>query len=657
MTDSSQNPLAGLWKPTHLERLCYGPDSVKKHLLECLPKDTSKAFIITGSSLASKTDLIKQVEELLGDKHAGTFSKIGQHAPVEQLDEATELVKKDASIDTIISIEQTGSFLHHVTIPTTLSAAECTIIAGYTDKSGLKTGVADAKLAPQAVIYDSKFALHTPPWLWMSTGMRAMDHAMELMYYPQSTEMPCRIMALNAASDLFKYLPKYKENPQDEDAITRLQLAAFASLGFLGLNLKGGLGLSHVLGYALGSPYQIPHGITSCMTLGHVIKLKAQNSAEDAESIARMAPFIGLTKSGDDKKDAIAVGDAILQLVDSLGLKTTLTEKGVGKDQVHTVTKTATGKESGELYDQVKELVENLKISIASFTSTGDAHADEQCRTTTAKALEGTLGSITAMSLEDTTNNYHTPPPQGRPQWYSPEERERQNKSLVKAAIEGQLPRVLYLLRLGADVDYVDPESDWFTALDGATVQQRMEVVNALIAAGADVNAMTYGKLTRTPALCLAAATGNVDISEALIDAGADLDASDGGLFGTYPLKEAIFSRHSRVVKLLVTAGADIKKTDVIGRNALHWAAENGMEEVVEILLASGADPNKQTHSGETALGIAASRDGSQYQGIRNMLIRAGATPDIRYDRQGSVTQGKPAAINDVCGLTEYDFF
>jgi alcohol dehydrogenase class IV len=167
-------------------------------------------------------------------------------------------------------------------------------------------------------------------------------------------------MALNAAGDLFKCLPKYKENPKDEDVISRLQLASFASLGFLGLNLKGGLGLSHVLGYALGSPYQIPHGITSCMTLGHVVKLKAQNSSEDAEQIARMAPFAGVAKSGDDKKDAVAVGDAILALVESLGLKTTLSEKGVGKDQVHTITKTATGKESGDLYEQVKQLVENL---------------------------------------------------------------------------------------------------------------------------------------------------------------------------------------------------------------------------------------------------------------------------------------------------------
>jgi alcohol dehydrogenase class IV len=377
MTESTQHPLSGLWKPTHLDRLYYGPESVKKHLTECLPKDTSKAFIITGSSLATKTQLIKQVEELLGNKHAGTFSKIGQHAPIEQLDEATELVKKDSSIDTIISVgggspidsskaishrvhEKTGNFLYHITIPTTLSAAECTLMAGYTDKTGLKTGVAHPKLAPQAVLYDSSFALETPPWLFLSTGMRAMDHAMELMYHPTSTEMPCRMLAMSAASDLFKYLPKYKQNPKDEDAITRLQLAAFASLGFLGLNVKGGLGLSHTLGYAMGSPYQIPHGITSCMSLGHVIKLKAGNSKDDAAQIARMAPFIGLRKSGDDVKDATAVGDAVLQLVQDLGLKTTLTEKGVGKDQLHVIAKTATGKEEGDAYEQVKNLVAGL---------------------------------------------------------------------------------------------------------------------------------------------------------------------------------------------------------------------------------------------------------------------------------------------------------
>lgn len=378
MTDSSQHPLAGLWKPTQLQRLHYGPNSVKEHLLSCLPTESSKAFIITGSSLASKTPLIKQVEQQLGQRHAGTFSKIGQHAPVAQLDEATKLVLDDDSIDTIISIgggspidsakaisyrlneKKKGKFLHHITIPTTLSAAECTMMAGYTNPDGMKTGVSGPELVPHVIIYDSKFALETPPKLWMSTGLRAMDHAIELMYHPTSTEMPCRKLALTAAGDLYTYLPKYKENPKDEDTITRLQLASYGSLGFIGLNIKGGLGLSHTLGYALGSPYSIPHGITSCLTLGHVVKLKAESSADDAEQIARVAPLFGLNKSGDNKKDAVAVGDAILSLVERLGLKTTLTQEKVGKDQIPVITKTATRAESGPLYDKVEHLVKNL---------------------------------------------------------------------------------------------------------------------------------------------------------------------------------------------------------------------------------------------------------------------------------------------------------
>ncbi|KAF2485198.1 hypothetical protein BDY17DRAFT_293106 [Neohortaea acidophila] len=375
--ESTQNPLAGLWKPTHINRLHYGSGSVQKHLLECLPGDKSKAFIITGSSLANKTSLIKQVEELLGSRHAATYSKIGQHAPIKQLDEATELVKKDQNIDTIISIgggspidsakaishrlnEKSGKYLFHITIPTTLSAAECTMIAGYTDESGLKTGVAHPELVTHVVLYDSKFMLETPPWLMMSTAMRSMDHAMELMYHPTSTEMPCKALALYAAGQLYNTLPKYKANPKDEQLITRLQLAAFASLGFIALNVKGGLGLSHALGYALGSPYGIPHGITSCLTLGHVVKLKADRSKDDAAQIARMAPQVGVTASGDDVKDAKAVGDAILDLVKRLDLKTTLTEQKVGKDQVHQITKLASGSESGDLYDQVKALVEGL---------------------------------------------------------------------------------------------------------------------------------------------------------------------------------------------------------------------------------------------------------------------------------------------------------
>ena len=53
MTEATINPLSGLWRPTHLKALYYGPGSVAKHLLQSLPEKNSKAFIVTGTSLAT----------------------------------------------------------------------------------------------------------------------------------------------------------------------------------------------------------------------------------------------------------------------------------------------------------------------------------------------------------------------------------------------------------------------------------------------------------------------------------------------------------------------------------------------------------------------------------------------------------------------------
>ena len=374
MTQS--NPPTGRWLPTHLQRLHYGPFSVRDNLVSCLPSSSSKAFIITGSSLASKTPLVQQVEKLLSSKHhAGTFSDIKQHAPVVQLDEATDMVQKDSSIDTVISIgggspidsakaishrthERSNKYLYHITIPTTLSAAECTKSAGYTNEDGKKVRVAGPELVPEVIIYDSKFALETPQRLWLSTGIRSLDHAVELLYRPGAAEAPAKSLFLAAIDGLFTYLPKSKAEPKNEEYIIRLQLAAFSSLYPIGLDLGSGLDLSHAIGHALGSPYGIPHGITSCISLAGVVRLKAYN-AEDAAQIARAMPCIGQSRSGDDKEDALKVADAIEKLVVDLGLGSRLRDYNVGSDQIPTVAKTATKSDSGPLYDGVIKLLES----------------------------------------------------------------------------------------------------------------------------------------------------------------------------------------------------------------------------------------------------------------------------------------------------------
>lgn len=286
-------------------------------------------------------------------------------------------MEKDKEVDTVISIgggspidsakaisyrlhEKSGRWLFHIAIPTTLSASECTMMAGYTDASGLKTGVRARELVPHVVLYDASFAAHTPASLFLSTGLRALDHAVELLYHADVAEMPGRWACLQAAGALVRELPAYRKDAGDEGVVTRLQLAAFASLGFLGTNLKGGLGLSHALGYALGSPYGIPHGVTSCLTLGRVVKLKAKTDEEAAGQVARLLPFLGEGVTGDARRDAERVGERIVELVRELGLETNLNKYGVGTDQIPIIAKRATGKEEGEVYEKVVELVEGL---------------------------------------------------------------------------------------------------------------------------------------------------------------------------------------------------------------------------------------------------------------------------------------------------------
>ena len=76
-----------------------------------------------------------------------------------------------------------GREIRLVAVPTTLSAGEFTPGGGVTDEATrVKRRVADARLQHRTVIYDPELCLNTPDWLWVATGMRALDHAIEGIY-------------------------------------------------------------------------------------------------------------------------------------------------------------------------------------------------------------------------------------------------------------------------------------------------------------------------------------------------------------------------------------------------------------------------------------------------------------------------------------------
>ena len=118
-----------------------------------------------------------------------------------------------------------------------------------------------------------------------------------------------------------------------------------------------------------------------------------------------------------------------------------------------------------------------------------------------------------------------------------------------------------------------------------------------LVAADLDVKHAGWTALAR------ASTEGYLDIVKALLAAGADKDKYGG--FGVTPLIWAATQGHLKVVQVLLKAGAKVDKVNKYGHTALIVATDNGHTQVVEALLKAGADFKKLTGDGETALMIA----------------------------------------------------
>ena len=90
---------------------------------------------------------------------------------------------------------------------TTLSAAEYTHAGGVTDETTkIKGGVWDPRVLPRTVINDPLLALETPDWLWVTTGMRALDHAIECAYAIRHQPIS-DALAAKSISLMVKHLP------------------------------------------------------------------------------------------------------------------------------------------------------------------------------------------------------------------------------------------------------------------------------------------------------------------------------------------------------------------------------------------------------------------------------------------------------------------
>jgi alcohol dehydrogenase len=258
----------------------FGPGAARVLADELAALSLHRALLITTPSLSNHTPLPDRFRQMLGNVLVGICDSTAQHTPahtVREVEAAIDEHKPDvlislgggSVIDTVKAANlawarDSGTFLPHVSLPTTLSASEFSPLFGVTDEqTKVKAGGNNLFVTPTLVILDAELTVWTPDWLWKSSGFRALDHAVETVYAPDhqpATDAP----ALEAIRLLFHYLPASCDTRSSLAARQQCQIAAW--LSFFGVtNIT--LGLSHLLGRQIGPRYGVPHGHTSAVLL------------------------------------------------------------------------------------------------------------------------------------------------------------------------------------------------------------------------------------------------------------------------------------------------------------------------------------------------------------------------------------------------------
>ena len=203
---------------------------------------------------------------------------------------------------------------------------------------------------------------------------------------------------------------------------------------------------------------------------------------------------------------------------------------------------------------------------------------------------------------------------------------------------------VTVCLAAGADVHARD-ESDFTPLHWAAYANQDLAVVEALLAAGAEVSA---GVLGITPLHMAAEGSENPAVLRALLAAGADLTARTTR--GGFPVLHwaARNNENPAVTRALMAAGADPSVPSDNGQTVLHAAAENPNPAVAELLLASGANVMARDDGGNTPLHLAGMNENPA---LVETLLAAGANPIARTG--SGTTPLHNAAVNENPAVVE----
>jgi alcohol dehydrogenase len=326
---------------------------------ECERLGVARALLLSTPSLAG-SQVEGRVREGLGDRCAAVSHDCAQHVPAAAVDRLIALGREVAP-DAIVTVGGgsvtdaakalaaalaegfadaqalrgrrivfeypdrlempglEGEPIPILSVPTTLSAAEYDGIFGMTHE-GTKDLYNDVRLTPRSVFLDPAATHETPRELWRASGIRALDHAVEI--YLSKTPTPVTDAAsLHAVRLLFAHLGR----AGDASRLACLQAGWLSMLGVDNVTL----GLSHGIGHQIGARCGVSHGVTSCLMLPTVMERMLEVATDRLADLARVMDPATATLPARDA--AARAPELVRRFIGDLGLPTRLSQAGVAE--------------------------------------------------------------------------------------------------------------------------------------------------------------------------------------------------------------------------------------------------------------------------------------------------------------------------------------
>ena len=217
-----------------------------------------------------------------------------------------------------------------ICIPTTAgSSADLSQFAIITDRSShRKAALVSKMLVPDTSLIDPDTTLTMPKGLTAITGLDAFTHAVEA-YVSNASSPITDLFALNAIRLITANLPEAIEEPDNRDYRSNMMLASLeAGLAFS----NASLGATHAMAHSLGGVEDTPHGESNSLLLRYVMEFNYDAVPQKYEAIGE-AMRLDLKKCDySGRKNAVL--DAVAKLIEACGVRGTLAQRGVRREDL-----------------------------------------------------------------------------------------------------------------------------------------------------------------------------------------------------------------------------------------------------------------------------------------------------------------------------------